>query len=81
MEDEVACMFQGGGGLEGRNVSPLRQCLYKYIHWMLFEFKSGDWKAQIQQNNVFMQCQLRDTTRHLKTGSENNRHVCAGTVL
>ncbi len=68
------------GGLAGRNVSQLRQCLYKYIHWMPFELNSGDWKSKIQQNR-FIQCQLLDTTRRLKTWPENRRHVCAGTVL
>lgn len=44
------CVFldgEGAGG--GRNVSLLRQCLYKNVYWMSFESKSGDCKAQIQQ--------------------------------
>lgn len=57
MEDEAAYVFlDGGGGLAGRNVSQLRQCLYKCILWMPFELKSGNWKSKIQQNNLFILC-------------------------
>lgn len=51
MEDEAVCVcvfWSGGSGETGRNVFQLRQCLYKYIHWMSFEL----WERLESQNST-----------------------------
>lgn len=66
MEYEVVCVFLDG------DVS---------IQIQLFELKSGDWKAEVQQRNLFFPRQPLNTTRRLKAWIKNARRVCAGTVL
>lgn len=67
--------FWVGWGVTSRKVSQQRQCLYNYINWMSIELESEDWKAKIQQNNVFIQCQLLHVTGNLKMWTKNSSFV------
>lgn len=48
---------------------------------MSFEWKSGDGKAKIQQDNLIILFQLLNATRPLETWTKNSRRVRGGTVL